>query len=80
MKVIAYTNQEFGPLGDRKKTTIFYEDGTSKIIYPNDKRTKEETRELMFYSIKRFNEFHSKKKRKWATKKQISLTMEKGFN
>ena len=63
MKVISYVNQEFGPLGDKKKTTIFYEDGTSRTVLLNDKRTKEQTREWMFYTIKRFNELQSTKKR-----------------
>ena len=66
MKVIDYVNREFGPLGDRKKTTIFYEDGTSRVVQPKVKRTKEETREWMFYTIKRFNEnLEGKKERKW---------------
>lgn len=63
MKTIDYINQEFGPLGDRKKTTIFYEDGTSRVVLPKERRTKEETREFMFYTIKRFNLNLSKKRK-----------------
>jgi len=53
MKTIDYTNQEFSPLGSRIKTTIYYTDGTTRVHLPTDKRTKEQHREFMFYTIKR---------------------------
>ncbi len=60
MKTIDYTNQEFSLLGNRIKTTVYYTDGTTRVVLPNDKRTKEQTREWMFYTIKRFQERHEK--------------------
>ncbi len=56
MKEIQHTNQEFSPLGNRIKTTVYYTDGTTRVQMPHEKRTKEHTREWMFYSIKRFQE------------------------
>ncbi len=60
MKVIKYTNQHFNEFGTRTHTEIHYEDGTSRIALPNEERTKENTREFMFYTIKRLQE-------KWNT-------------
>lgn len=60
MKTISHIDQQFNELGRRVKTIIHYEDGTKRTHYPTDKRTKEETREFMFYTIKRFNLRHQK--------------------
>ncbi len=54
MKVINYIEPQF-TLGKRTATKIFYEDGTERVTKTGDKRTKEQTREIMFYTIKRFN-------------------------
>ncbi len=34
MKAISHTEQVFGVFGDRKRTVIHYEDGTTRTIYP----------------------------------------------
>ena len=56
MKKIIATDIEYGPLGDRKKATLHYEDGTTKTInLPIDRKDQDSVRDGLELTIDRLN-------------------------
>ena len=55
MKEIVTTEKVKDSLGDTKKIIYHYKDGTKREINPQDRRTSEDIKEVLIYTIERFN-------------------------